>query len=511
MKTRDILLSVSSGLILTLAFPKMGYAYLVWVALLPFFWSLRGKSLKDSFYLGYTLGFVHFSGLFYWIVYVAVTYGNLSYHVGVVVLALLVLYLSLYPGIFAVTFNFFERSGFNHILWAPFLWVSLEYLRSFLLTGFPWENLGCSQFSILKIIQISDIFGVYGISFLIVLVNSTIFLLLSKPIRLQTIIRKEVFLTLAALIFTFLYGDLRIKYIDSVGKHATPLKVALVQGCIDQAIKWNPSFQERTVKIYNNLTLEAKEYSPDLIIWPETATPFYFMKEVDYTPVILDTVRKSGSFLLLGSPAYEEENGKVRLFNRAYLISPEGQVKGIYDKVHLVPFGEYVPLKKFFPFLEKLVGDVGVGDFGAGGDINALPIPQGKLGVLICFESIFPELSRSLIRKEVSLLVNITNDAWFGKTSAPYQHFSMAVFRAIENRVFVVRCANTGISGFIDPCGRIKKASPLFERLNVVDSVRMMRVKTFYTRYGDVFAMLCLFLSCVWIARGVLRVKRLLS
>jgi len=509
MKLRDILLSICSGLLLILSFPKLGYAYLAWVALVPLLWALRGKTLKCSFYLGYIVGFVHFSGILYWIVHVATTYGNLPYLLGVAVMALLVLYLSVYIAVFALLFNFFRKASLNQILCAPVLWVSLEYIRSLALTGFPWENLGCSQFFILKIIQISDIFGVYGISFLIVLVNGSIFYVLSEPIPwFQKIKRYEVFLTLAAISLTFLYGSFRINHIESLEKEATHLKVTLVQGCIDQAIKWNPSFQEETVKIYQRLTLDAKKDSPNLIIWPETATPFYFLKEQEYSPIILDTVKKTGSFLLLGSPAYHEEDGQTRIFNRAYLISPEARVAGIYDKVHLVPFGEYVPLQRFLPFAKKLVGDVGVGNFYSGESAKGMPIPQGKLGVLICFESIFPELSRDLVRNGVNLLVNITNDAWFGETSAPYQHFSMAVFRAVENRVSLVRCANTGISGFIDLCGRIKNTSPLFERLTMTESVKIIGIKSFYTRYGDVFAILCLFASILWGMKGFLILKR---
>ena len=149
-----------------------------------------------------------------------------------------------------------------------------------------------------------------------------------------------------------------------------------------------------------------------------------------------------------------------------------------------------------------------MGDFSAGETVHGLKIHQGKLGVLICFESIFPELSRKLVRDQVGVLVNITNDAWFGESSAPYHHFSMAVLRAVENRAPVVRCANTGVSGFIDSCGRIKQASPLFERLTMRDIVEITRVSTFYTKYGDVFAMLCLFVSCVWIARCKLKKMR---
>ena len=207
---------------------------------------------------------------------------------------------------------------------------------------------------------------------------------------------------------------------------------------------------------------------------------------------ILDVARISGDWLLFGSPSYQKDcdgdAGCVSFLNSAFLLSPQGSIVGRYDKVHLVPYGEYVPLRKMFPFISKLV--VGVGDFRSGEGYNPLTMDGHKLGVLICYEGIFPEASRAYKRMGADLLVNITNDAWFGRTSAPYQHLSMTVFRAVENRLYIARSANTGISAIIDPTGRIVAQTELFERTALRNTIRFINNKTFYSVYGDVFVLI---------------------
>jgi apolipoprotein N-acyltransferase len=231
------------------------------------------------------------------------------------------------------------------------------------------------------------------------------------------------------------------------------------------------------------------EEKPDLIIWPETATPFFFQDAKKYQPLILDIPKKIHTFLLFGTPSYTIHQGKVNHHNSAYLVSPSGELIGKYDKIHLVPFGEYVPMQDLLFFIGSL-GE-GIGDFKPGKEIFNFALPQGKFGVLICFEIIFPDLCRKFVKRGANFLVTITNDAWFGRTSAPYQHFSMAAFRAVENRVFVARAANTGITGFIDPTGKILKEGRIFTEEAMSGTVRLSSQKTFYTLYGDVFAWIC--------------------
>jgi apolipoprotein N-acyltransferase len=200
--------------------------------------------------------------------------------------------------------------------------------------------------------------------------------------------------------------------------------------------------------------------------------------------------------MIFGSPAYRKERDTVSFFNRAYLASPAAEILGSYDKVHLVPFGEYVPMKRFLPFVRRLV--VAAGDFVAGSKVEPLELPTAAAGVLICFESIFPELGRAMTKNGASLLVNLTNDAWYGMSSAPFQHFSMAVFRAVENRRPLVRAANTGISAFILPSGRITAQSGLFtEALLTMEIPVPDSGLTLYTRYGDFFAVAFTLFSAV--------------
>ena len=190
-------------------------------------------------------------------------------------------------------------------------------------------------------------------------------------------------------------------------------------------------------------------------------------------------------------------------YNSAYLVSPSGELVGKYDKIHLVPFGEYVPMQHLLFFIGSL-GE-GIGDFKPGKEIFNFSLPQGEFGVLICFEIIFPDLCRRFVKEGANFLVTITNDAWFGRTSAPYQHFSMATFRAVENRVFVARAANTGITGFIDPTGKILKEGRIFTQEAMTGTIRLSDLRTFYTLYGNIFAWVCSALSILLIVNALIR------
>jgi apolipoprotein N-acyltransferase len=251
-------------------------------------------------------------------------------------------------------------------------------------------------------------------------------------------------------------------------------------------VKWDPAFQEETVSRYERLTRSGWREPGTLIVWPESALPFYLQAEPLYAARVRALAAELKSPMVVGSPAFERDGETMRFLNSAFLISSKGEVLGRSDKLHLVPFGEYVPLAKLLPFVNKMVA--GIGDFSPGKAAVPLETERGKLGVLVCFEGIFPEIARAYVKEGATLLVNITNDAWFGRSSAPYQHLSMVVFRAVENRVPVVRAANTGISSVIDSKGHIQAMSPLFEETSVSAQVRPGEGKTFYNRYGDLFA-----------------------
>jgi apolipoprotein N-acyltransferase len=304
---------------------------------------------------------------------------------------------------------------------------------------------------------------------------------------------------------TLWYGTWRMSEIDDAAKAAPQRTVALVQGNIDQTQKWLPSFQDQTVQRYGRLSLAVLERQPDLVVWPETALPFYFLHNEVLTRQVVELVRACKVHFLVGSPSFGTSGSERRWYNSAYLLNPVGDVLGRYDKVHLVPYGEYVPLKKLFPFLGKLVE--AAGDFSPGEEGRVLSLENEKLGVLICFEVIFPELARAMCQNRAQLLVSITNDAWFGTSSAPYQHLSMAVFRAVENHVALARAANTGITAFVDPVGRILDSTPLFEEAIRARALPMMAQSTFYARFGDLFAIGCVLVAlgtCIWALRYAL-------
>ena len=503
MRKRDILLSLLSGILLILSFPNFNLEFLAWFALIPLFYCINGKGLWATLKLGFLTGMLAFLGILYWIIVAIHTYGNIPLIPSGLILLLLVAYLSLFIGVFACLTRFVQvRSGLQTMLFTPLLWVALEYLRSLLLTGFPWASLGYSQYLNLPFIQIADITGVYGPSFVIVLVNATVFGILRQWSK-KIFPVKEVIFTGLILLGLLVYGHLKMGTVERHVSQNPSLKIGLVQGNIDQSIKWDQSFQRETLKIYEKLSYTVAEEKPDLIIWPETATPFFFQDAEEYQPFILDIPKKTDAFLLFGTPSYKIEKRRVAHYNSAYLVSPSGELVGKYDKIHLVPFGEYVPLQHLLVFIGSL-GE-GIGDFKPGKEIFNFSLPQGKFGVLICFEIIFPDLSRRFVKRGANFLVTITNDAWFGRTSAPYQHFSMATFRAVENRVFVARAANTGITGVIDPTGKILKEGRIFTQEAMNGTIRLSDLKTFYTLYGDIFAWICSALAILLPANALIR------
>jgi len=493
MDRKDLGLSLFSGALLFLSFPKYGYGWVVWFALIPLLFALHRKSGRQAFIIGGVTGFTWNLGILYWVADAVIRYGNLPLLAGYSVLLLLVIYMSLYVAVFSVVLSHFSGKGIPGILTAPFLWTILEYGKSHIFTGFPWGNLGYALHEHLAIIQFADLAGVYGLSFLIVMVNTVLFDLLH--LKRENRKRMAVEMVFSSLVLTFFlfYGYYRIEQVHEKAGKAGAVDVTVVQGNIEQAVKWNRDYQLRTLEVYEGLTKELTGAGTELVVWPETAMPFFFQDGDEKQRRIRLLARETGSHILSGSPSYREKDGNVRYGNSAFMVSPEGEITGKYDKVHLVPFGEYVPLKKLFTFMEKLVA--GVGDFAPGEDWNPLPLEGGTLGVLICYEGIFPEISRAYKSKGARLLVNITNDGWYGTSSAPYQHLSMALFRAVENRLYLVRAANTGISAFVSPTGEVVMKTGIFERTGLRGSVRFLTMESFYSRYGDIFVYFCFFFS----------------
>jgi len=487
-----IIAAILSGLLLAAAFPKWNQTYLLFVALIPLYWALQGKSLKAAFGLGLVSGLAHYLALLYWIVYVTHVFGHLSLPVSLGVLLLLAGYLSLYRALWALGLNWGAAQGLSLLWWGPVLWVTLELGQTYIISGFPWELLGNGLFPHPLLLQVADLTGVYGLSFLVVLINIGLGRSLWPPRAWRTRRFRHLPVLVLVLACWLGYGHFRLVALQKLEAQSPKIKVAVVQGSIEQGEKWKKEMVTATLERYAELTRQVK--GAQLIVWPETAAPFFFLRTPDLSAQVRDIAKESGGSLLFGAPAWELTAEGERYFNRAYLLSPQGEVLGYYDKAHLVPYGEYVPLRRFMPFIGKMVPMVG--DFAEGPVGATVSLPDGEaLGPLVCYESIFPNLSRAQVANGARLLVNITNDAWFGKTAAAYQHLSMAVLRCVENHVCLARAANTGISAFIDAQGRILWQSELYVPAAHALELPLMPGGSLYTEFGDLFAWGCVILT----------------
>ncbi|HEY3277386.1 MAG TPA: apolipoprotein N-acyltransferase [Syntrophorhabdaceae bacterium] len=487
--------AVASGLLLVLIQPPISLSFLAFFALIPLLYSIDRENLGRSFMAGCATGIVSFLGLLYWIIVAVHKYGKINIYLAFLILMLLICYLALYTGCFALAVAFCEkRLSIPFYLCAPALWVLFEYGRGSLLTGFPWSFLAHSQHNFLPLIQVISLTGAYFISFLIVAVNCILYGLW----RRQRV--SPIFIGITALLFA---GSIGYGFIRMQGAGEGTLKAVIVQGNIKQDVKWDEAFKLNTIRTYYQATVGAG-MGADLVVWPETAMPLIFDAEPYVKSHIGTLPVLTGARLLFG--AISRDDGG-RYYNSAYVLGKNGQEDGIYSKGHLVPFGEYTPLRNYLPFLEKL--SVQIGEFFGGASHGPIRSGMGNVGVLICYEGIFPYITREAVEQGAQVLVNITNDAWYDRTSAPYQHLAFYVFRAIESDRFVLRAANTGISGVIDPRGRIHGRTSLFEPAVVTQGFDLRDSKTFYVRYGDYFVIItALFLACAVAARLIMRRKR---
>ncbi len=508
-----IITSFSTALLLALAMPgRVAWWPLLFVALVPLLYFITANRPARSFFAGFLAGLVYHIFLLYWIVIVLGRYGGLPFWLAVAAMLLLAVYMGLYLAIFSGILSLLagKRKGHSEfssdILYiGPVLWVGLDWLRGLLLTGFPWMDLGYGLYSQPILIQAADLGGHHLLTFCLVLINILVLLILQRfkggVTRGRSDARRPVAISCILLVLAGGYSLLRYRQLSEDIMKSEKSVITVVQGNISQDEKWTPGGKQATLDIYQDLSeLGMKDRDTDLIVWPETALPFYPVND----PLFLTVTgfsQKQKTWLLTGAPYFtvvgmmDNLEPTLEFFNSALLISPEGRVSGRYNKQHLVPFGEYVPLGRFMPFLEPLV--VHIGNFTPGSSVEPLQLGRLKAGVLICFESIFPELARQQVAAGANLLVNLTNDAWYGRSSAPHQSFAMAIFRALETRRSLVRAANTGISGFVDPLGHVMQDSPLFEALALTGEVPVMEKETIFVRFGFFFGPACLILACI--------------
>ncbi|MBN2056224.1 apolipoprotein N-acyltransferase [bacterium] len=505
-------MALTSGMLLALAFPRWDLSPLAWIALVPLFHAAAGRPSRQAFLLGFLGGLPCYMISMAWLTETMINFGGMNLPLSYILVLLLASYLSLYIGASLGLATWFkEHRGWSITFTAPFLWVSLEFIRAKALTGFPWNLLAYTQYRATPLIQICDTTGPYGLSFLIVMVNAAVYEALTGPARRRWRPPVVAFLAVAA-VATYGFAALH-----SHQPGGTSIPAVYVQANIPQDQKWDPDYRLDIIQRYLDLTSQAMAAAPGrpprLIIWPEAATPYYFRfgdhhlldDGRTYNQAVYDLIREGPAWLVLGTPDVDPQSDAN--YNGAFLLSPEGRIEGHYWKQHLVPFGEYVPLRKVLFFVEKMAevgGDTDEGDAATVFNIPGVP----PFSVYICYETIFPDLLRRFVKNGAAFLVNLTNDAWFGGSSGPYQHFAMTVFRAVENRVPVVRCANTGISGSFDACGRILSCSPLLTTAIGPVEIGAPGRPTFYTRHGDMFAVCCLSVCLVMTAITAWRRQR---
>jgi apolipoprotein N-acyltransferase len=476
-----IFLSLLSGFFLYASIPPSDVGYLAWISLVPLFIAIGKRSAVQAFFLSFLSSIVFFTGIFNWIL--EITKYTLLHH------TLLAIYLGSYFAVFGLAFALISRKhGLAAALFAaPFIWVSLEYVRSNLsFLALPWGLLSHSQYSHPEIIQISSVTGAFGVSFLVVMVNSAIAPL---AFSLMEVVNK--------------YKGLPRRLISLWW--ATAL-VVLTSALLILSVFYGT---------YLELTQKASMHKPELIIWPETAMPGNLDRKSKLYGKLKGVAEKNGAYLLLGNSQRQKfadkKSEKRKYTNSAFLIHPDPKITEIqrYDKIRLLPFGEYLPYKERIPWSSIKVPDVS--GYLPGNEFTVFKLPDFRFSVTICWENIFPDLVRRFVKAGAQFIVNITNEAWFGETAAPYQFVSMSVFRAVENRVFVIRCANTGISCIIDPFGRIvnrikdEEGKEIFVQGVLTSTIIPLESKTFYTRYGDWLVWVSMLFTVIFLLAGIIK------
>jgi apolipoprotein N-acyltransferase len=489
---RDYGLATASGVLLALSFPKFGHHAVSWIALTPLLVALCADPrtprseprIVRAFGLGLVTGLVYFTGTLYWITGVMAVYGDLQGWVAVLINALLIAYLSLFPAIFAmIVRRMVSAHGTSALMAAPLVWVAAELGRTYI-TGFPWVLLGYSQVSMLPVAQVASIFGVYGVSMLVAAVSAALAIVAIERRFVPAIAVITMVIAIAV------WGNRRVSRSEWT-REGDPIRVGLIQGNVDQGQKWDPARATAIFQDYLRMTRQAIAQGAQFILWPESSTPFYFEEDRPGAELVRATARDARVTILFGSDQMEwrtDGNKRVadKYFNSAFVVRPDGATAGFYRKMHLVPFGEYVPFKDLLAFAAPLVENSG--PFSPGLDPTLLPVNGHPISIAICYEVVYPDLIRRFVVRGSELLTTITNDAWFGTSSAPYQHFEQASMRAIEEGRYLVRSANTGVSGIVDPYGRVLARTSIFQPAVVMGEARFLRHSTFYARHGDVIA-----------------------
>lgn len=428
---------------------------------------------------------VHFSLTVSWVVEVMNLHGGLPLPVAWAVMLLLASYLALYPALCAVlTARAVRHFGISGLWLAPACWVATEWLRGWVGGGFPWALLGTSQATVTPVIQLASVTGVFGVSALVALVSAAGAVV---AVTRDTPQRWAAAGVMALVALVTVLGTWRVLGADLV-THGPVLKVGLLQGNVAQDQKWDPQYRQIILGRYLGLSQQVIAAGARLVVWPEASTPFFFEAESAYAAPVRALAQSTRTPMIVGTDQFERDADGDRIYNSAVMLGEDGLSQGTYRKMQLVPFGEYVPLKSLLFFIGPLVEKVS--DFAPGTDPVVLEAGGVRTGVAICYEVVYPWITRAFVSRGADLLTTITNDAWFGRSSAPYQHFEQASVRAVEQGRYLVRAANTGISGVVDPYGRVLQTSALFEEAALTQDVRLIRDRTIYSYLGDLVAWL---------------------
>jgi apolipoprotein N-acyltransferase len=486
MLKKDWFLVISSALLMSLAYPPLPFGFVIYFALAPLIFALEHKGLFDAFKKGFFFGLVSNSILLFWIGW-ATVFGAFA------AILLLCFYTAFLSWFYALVQ---KKWGSSSLFFLPFLWVGMEYVRSLTEISFPWLNLAYTQTYYLNLIQYASFTGNYAVSFWIVCLNLIIYLVIKHKKRIGLAISIIAIL----IILPYIYGGL----VMSKKIEKNHIKIALLQGNIEPDVKWDQRFLDYNIQTFIDMSKKAAKGDVDLIVWPETAAPCYLASESLYMSEVQSTSDSLNIPLLVGTNDYEaKDNRRILYYNSAFLFKPKGRYPRIYNKIHLVPFSEKIPYDEKFHISDKV--QLGQSDFSSGKSLEIFDIPKGRFATLICFESVYPGLVRSFVKGGAEFLVNITNDGWFGKTHGPFQHARIAVFRAIENRISIARCANTGVSMFIDPFGRVRGVTKIFVRTTVIGEISSKLEETFYTKHGDWFAQGCFLVTFFLILASLIK------
>ena len=477
-----------SGILLALSFPKFGHPAIAWIALTPLLVALNQRvSLVRAFWLGLLTGAIYLWGTLYWLSTVMTRYGDINFAASIAINAVFIAYLALYPALFAVVIRRLTMAfGSGALIAVPFVWTATELGRMYIFTGFPWVLLGYSQATVVPIAQAASVVGVFGVSAMVAAVSAALAgVVVERSWRPAALVLSCVLLVAA-------WGNVRARSAEFT-REGQAIRVGVVQPNVLEEERETAGKAPEILGRDLSLTREALSKDVSLVVWPESGLSPYTIEDYpDVSRAIRETAQQADVSILIGSDQYEwrEVAGRRSVdksFNAAFMMQSNGSIGGVYRKMHLVPWGEYVPLKNWLTFVGPLVQAIGRG-FDAGDTMTLLPLGKHHVSTAICYEIIYPDLVRRFVLQGSELLTTITNDSWFGATSAPYQHFEQASMRAIEEGRYLVRSANTGVSGIVDPYGHVLARTDIFHPAVVAGEVRLLRVTTIYARIGDVFA-----------------------